>query len=172
MATSSNTNPAAPLPEPGGSFRRPLIILAGALVSAVAAYLIFFHTPAPLPVSSAHHLPFGPEEQAYAEKLQFGNLSMSRAENFLHQEVTILSGQVLNSGDRPVRAIEVTVIFQDDMQQIVLRETRPVFAPNTPPVAPGQSMSFDISFDHVPISWNMQVPSVHVSGLEFAPLKR
>ena len=172
MATSPDANPSTPLPEPGGPLRRPLTIFAVVLVLAVAAYLIFFHSPSPPPVSSAPHLPFGPEEQSYAAKLQFADFSMSRAENFLHQEVTILSGAVVNSGDRSVRSIEVTIVFQDDMQQIVLRETRPVFAPNAPPLEPGKSASFDISFDHVPPSWNMQVPSVRVSGLEFGSPKR
>ena len=170
--TSADANPSTPLPEPGGPLRRPLTVGAAVLVLAAAVYLIFFHSPSPPPVSSAPHLPFGPEEQSYAAKLEFANFSMSRAENFLHQEVTILSGAVVNSGERSVRSIEVTIVFQDDMQQIVLRETRPVFAPNAPPLEPGKSASFDISFDHVPPSWNMQVPSVRVSGLEFGSPKR
>ena len=162
----------ASAPPPEGVTRKPLILLIAAVVLAGGIYFIFFHSPTVSPIPSAPRLPFGPEEQAYGAKLEFTNLAMSRAENFLHQEVTILSGDVTNDGDRFVRALNVTVTFQDEMQQIVLRETRPVFGPNAAPLEPGKSAHFDISFDHVPPSWNVQVPSVHVAGLEFAGTKK
>ena len=162
----------ASAPPPEGVARKPLILLIAALVLAGGIYFIFFHSPAVSPIPPAPRLPFGPEEQAYAAKLTFSNMAMSRAENFLHQEVTILSGDVANDGDRFVRALDVTITFQDEMQQIVLRETRPVFGPNAAPLEPGKSTHFDISFDHVPPSWNVQVPSVHVAGLEFAGTKK
>ena len=40
-----------------------------------------------------------------------------------------------------------------------------------PSLAPGQTAHFQVSFDHVPDSWNMQMPRVQVSGLQFAPSK-
>src|ERR1017187_1558165 len=43
---------------------------------------------------------FGPAEQAYAPRLQIENIAMSKAENFLNQEVTSLTGEVVNSGER------------------------------------------------------------------------
>lgn len=159
-------------PPPEGVARKPLMLLIAAAVLAGGIYFIFFHSSAVSPIPSVPRLPFGPEEQGYAAKLEFTNLAMSRAENFLHQEVTILSGDVTNDGDRFVRGVDVTVTFQDEMQQIVLRETRPVFGPNAAPLEPGKSTHFDISFDHVPPSWNVQVPSVHVAGLEFAGTKK
>lgn len=172
-AEQEHDNPS-PVPSPArrGALPRPVALLFGGILLATAVYFIFFHAPSPAPISSQARLPLGSEEQAYAEKLQFGNLAMSRAENFLRQEVTILSGDVLNSGDRSLRAIEVTIVFQDEMQQIALRETRPLFAPAAPPLNPGKSAKFEISFDHVPASWNMQIPSVRVSGLEFARAKQ
>ena len=93
---------------------------------------------------------------------------MSRAESFLNQEVTYLAGDVLNSGDRAVSGIEATIEFQDEMQQIALRETRPVLFGSSALLLPGKTAHFEISFDHVPPSWNMQLPTVKVAGLQFA----
>ena len=165
------TEKLAPRP-PEGFGRKPLVILIGVLVVAVGIYFVFFHATGPSPTPSVRHLPFGPDEQAYAAKLQFGDLTMSRAENFLHQEVTILAGDVTNGGDRSVSGIEATITFTDDMQQIVLRETRSVLASGTAPLESGKTAHFEISFDYVPPSWNVQVPSVHVSGLALAGTKR
>ena len=165
----------SPLQKPeqrdGLVLRHPLAIAAATLVGLAAFYLLFFRGPAPTP--SAHtRFPFGAQEQAYAPKLQFGNFEMSRAESFLNQEVTYLAGDVLNSGDRTLSGIEATIEFQDDMKQIALRETRPILFGATAALPPGKTAHFEISFDHVPSSWNMQLPTVQVAGLQFAPTGR
>jgi hypothetical protein len=161
----------SPLQKPeqrdGLVLRHPLAIAAATLVGLAAFYLLFFRGPAPTP-SAQTRFPFGPQEQAYAPKLQFGNFEMSRAESFLNQEVTYLAGDVLNSGDRTLSGIEATIEFQDDMKQIALRETRPILFGVTAALPPGKTAHFEISFDHVPSSWNMQLPTVQVAGLQFA----
>jgi hypothetical protein len=162
----------SPLPgpekEPGGIFRHPAVIAMATLLSLAAVYLLFFRGPAPPSTARQTRFPFGPVERAYAPKLQFQNFEMSRAESFIHEEVTYLAGDVVNSGDRALTGIEATIEFQDDMKQIALRETRPVLFGSSAWLAPGKTAHFEISFDHVPPSWNMQLPSVQVAGLQFA----
>jgi hypothetical protein len=164
------------LPEPshrdGVFLRHPLAIAAATLLGLVAIYLVLFRGPAPNPSVQQTRFPFGPPERAYASKLQFENLEMSRAESYLNQEVTYLAGDVLNSGERALSGIEATIEFQDDMQQIALRETRPVLFGYAALLPPGKTAHFEISFDHVPPSWNMQLPSVRVAGLQFARTDR
>lgn len=162
----------APQKEPGGMFRHPAVIALATLFGVAALYLLFFRGPAPLPSSEKPRLPFGAAEQAYAAKLQFGNFAMSEAENFLHQKVKYLEGDVLNGGDRTLAGIQVIVEFQDDMKQIALRESRPVLSGVSAALAPGATAHFQVSFDHVPPSWNMQMPTVQVSGLQFAATSR
>jgi hypothetical protein len=58
------------------------------------------------------------------------------------------------------------------MKQIVLRETRPILFGVTATLPPGKSAHFEVSFDHVPSSWNMQLPTVQVAGLQFARTDR
>ena len=166
----------SPLPQPEkgseGIFRHPAVIALATLLSLAAVYLLFFRGPAPSPSLTKTRFPFGPAEQAYAPKLQFRNFEMSRAESFIHEEVTYLAGDVFNSGDRALSGIEATIEFQDDMKQIALRETRPILFGSSAFLPPGQTAHFEISFDHVPPSWNMQLPSVQVAGLQFAHSSR
>jgi hypothetical protein len=165
-----------PLPAPNDRdsvmLRNPLAIAAATLLALVAMYLVLFRGPAPNPSVQQTRFPFGPQEQAYAPKLQFANFEMSRAESFLNQEVTYLAGDVMNTGERAVSGIEATVEFQDDMKQIALRETRPVLFGSAALLPPGKTAHFEISFDHVPPSWNMQLPTVTVAGLQFARTER
>lgn len=120
---------------------------------------------------SEAHLPFGPAEQAYASKIQFENITLSRAENFIHQEVTTLSGELVNSGTLPLRDVELAIVFSDELQQVVLRENRSPFGTSSSPLAPGGRREFEISLEHIPSSWNMQVPQIIISGIQFADKK-
>ena len=97
---------------------------------------------------------------------------MSEAENFLHQKVKYLEGDVTNGGERTLTGIEVIVEFRDDMNQIALRETRPILGGPSAGLARGATAHFQVSFDHVPASWNMQMPTVQAAGLHFAANSR
>lgn len=148
------------------------LIVAGAAVAIVLAG--FYFLPGRQSPSRGNldvHPPFGPAERAYAEKIRIENPALSRAENFLKQEVTILSGDLLNDGDRKLAEVELTVEFLDDMNQVVLRESRLALASPTQPLGPGERRPFEISFEHISTSWNMQQPAVRVSGIVFAALK-
>ena len=156
----------------GGPFNFAFLVAAAGVVIVVAGLYLWpgRRSPAHGAPQSAH-LPFGATEAAYASKIQIEGLALSRAENYLNQEVTILGGELVNTGDRAVAGVELTVQFSDDMNQIALRESRPVVTPPNPPVAASERRKFELSFEHIPASWNMQMPRVHVTGLLFANLK-
>lgn len=167
--------PQIHLPEPPQPDRSrlsfALLVAAAAVVICLAAFYFLPGRQSPSRGRVEVHPPFGPAERAYASNVHIENLSPSRAENFLHQEVTILSGELVNGGDRKLAEIELTVEFFDELNQAVLRESRLVLAPPAQPLAPAERRAFDISFEHIPTSWNMQLPAVHVTGLLFASTK-
>jgi len=139
------------------------------VLAVVALYFWTFSSSTPTARKPDRFLSFTAEEMAYAQKIQIEGVSLSRAENFLHQEVTTISGRCLNRGDRTVDFLRLTIEFSDELNQVVLRETRPVLGLSAPHLAPTQSREFEISFDHLPSSWNRQPPSLRVEGLHFVP---
>jgi hypothetical protein len=155
-----------------GPFSFALMVATAALVIVLAGFYLWPGRQSPSRgAAQTFHPPFGPEERAYAPKIKIENLALSRAENFLNQEVTILAGDLVNTGERTLREVELTVEFYDDMNQIALRESRLAVNSASPPVAPGERRAFDVSFEHIPTSWNMQQPAVRVTGLLFATSK-
>lgn len=162
-----------PGPQRQEGRRFPLLLLVASVVIAVS--LAFYFWPGALKPRSAAtrqpHLPFGPVQQAYAAKIQIENVSLSRAENFYHQEVTTFSGEVINTGDRPLKNVELTILFFDELHQLVLRETRILFSWVSAPIPPGGRREFEVSFEHIPSSWNMQQPSLSITGVQFASAK-
>ena len=109
--------------------------------------------------------PLGAAEQAYLPHLHFSQLKMSRAANFLGQEVTYLDGEVTNAGSRRARAIEIVLDFKDLVGQTVLRETARPLGRRASPFPPGASREFRLSFEHVPMMWDQAVPEIRVTGL-------
>lgn len=117
------------------------------------------------------HLPFGAAEQAYAANLQIESPAMKQAENFLNQEVTTLASQITNTGSASLANVEITVEFTDQLGQVVLRESRAIFTAQAPPFKPGERRDFEVSFEHIPPSWNVQKPIMRVSGIVFSEKK-
>ena len=160
--------PGTPNRKPGIS---PLtIVVAAVAILAVGTTLWFLFQPGK-PTRKSVNLKMNPVEEEYAKKIEIGNIALSRVENFLHQEVTVLSGEVFNGGTAPVSSLRLTTEFFDELNQVVLRETRGIFGAAEPPLAPGERRAFEISFEHVPATWNRQQPAVRVSYLQLGSRK-
>jgi hypothetical protein len=153
-------------PREGHNRFRIALVAAGALALLVVVFFYLFSSGPHSGSGRKAHPPFGPEEESYAPSVEFRHFSMSRAENFIHQEVTMLSGEVSNAGGRPLAEIELTIEFHDSLHQVVLRENRRLLGAAL--LAPNQQRSFTISFEHIPNDWNRQIPAVRVTGLKFA----
>lgn len=139
----------------------------GFVILAVILWLVLVPQPARRPatapaIASAQ---MTPAELDYLKNIQVANITLSRAENFIHQEVTIVNGEIFNSGNATVSGLRLTAQFTDELNQVVLRETRDAMGAPDPPLAPGERRAFEISFEHLPASWNMQQPQVRASAL-------
>jgi hypothetical protein len=112
-------------------------------------------------------LPFGTEEQAYAQQIHFRGGQISHATNFLNQEFTYVAGTVSNDGPRTVRALDVMFEFRDPFNQVVLRDPQRILTDGSPLKA-GESRDFQVTLGaHLPSEWNRQYPVIRVTGLIF-----
>ena len=147
--------------------RAPVVLLAGAVAMIVLIGVVYFASRfAPATVTTAEQpLPMGSAEQAYAPQIQFQDLKVARATNFLNQEATFVFGTTLNNGPRPIRQIEVTLEFHDVFQQVVLRDKQRLFGANAVPFAPNEHRDFQLTYDSMPAQWNQAPPTVQVTGL-------
>ena len=153
----------------------PVTLIIGGVVALAILLSLWFlmHVPlgAPGTYEATVNLKMTPEEQAYLQNVRIEKIALSRAENFIHQEVTILTGEVVNDGPEQILYLSLTVEFADSMNQIALRETRGALGVSAAALAPGQRRAFEISFDHVPSSWNMQQPYVRASYVQLVHRK-
>jgi hypothetical protein len=162
--------PNLPTAPEGRNKTRLFAVLAVAIFFGLAAF--YFSRPSSRPESgttSEAQTNASPEERAYIASVGVNHLAVTRAENFLHQEVTTISGDITNGGNRPLASVELTIEFSDDLNQIAQRETRNLFGPPGPPIAPGDHREFEVSFEHISSSWNMRQPVVKVTAVQFPP---
>jgi hypothetical protein len=170
MSTSFPTPPSSDDQSTGKT--RRLVVLAVIIVFLLLGLFLWrasTKTVQPAAIGSQDAL--GPDERAYTSKVGVDHVEMSRAENFLHQEVTTISGEITNGGDRSLASVELTIEFYDDLNQIAQRETRSLFGPPGPPIPPGDHREFEVSFEHISTSWNMRQPIIKVTKVQFTPSK-
>ena len=152
--------------------RRRFVILAVSLVFLLLAFFLWrASTKRDQPAATESQDALGPDGRAYTSKVGVDHIEISRAENFLHQEVTTISGEISNGGNRALASVALTIEFYDDLNQIAQRETRSLFGPPGPPIPPGDHREFEVSFEHISSSWNMRQPVIKVTAVQFGASK-
>ncbi|HYB62359.1 MAG TPA: FxLYD domain-containing protein [Methylomirabilota bacterium] len=146
----------------------PIAFLLGVVIIAllVVGVVLYSRHASSAAGAKPQRLPMGPQEQAYVANIKFTDPKMSRASNFLNQEVTFIFGTVENDGPRPIRQIEVTIEFHDEFNQVVLRDTQRLLAPESDAIGPGQQRDFQLSYEHISDQWNVQYPTMKITGLD------
>jgi hypothetical protein len=148
----------------------PLAFLAGLLVVVSIIAVIYLVTETSKSTAPAEqHLSLSEADKPYLERIQIGDIQMSRAENLLGHELTYIVGTLRNNGTRNLRDIEVTVEFRDLLNQVILRENRRLFGRNPPVIPGGQSRAFQLTFEGVPKEWNRQYPTFKITGVVLDP---
>lgn len=149
--------------EPDHSRRAILIAIAAVIAIALGVALLLREKPKP-----AAQIP------PYAQQLKISDLKMSASQNFVGATVTYIDGTLANAGDQVVTHVTVRVTFRDPYGQVaqieeqsvrVLRTNGPY--PDTvdmtaAPLAPGQSMAFRLTFEHVSELWNHAYPELQI----------
>lgn len=142
------------------------LLLAGAAI--VLVLLVIFgsasHPNSPQ-APSPKPLPFGAPEQSYASRVGFQNIQLSRFENMFKQQVTYVDGDIVNAGNRTIGDLEINVQFRNVQNQVVMQQTMRPLEPQPIPIGPGQQRSFRLAFEQVPDDWDMQNPTIRVTGL-------
>ena len=145
-----------------------IILIVGATMLELSAVVVFFwHSHVPTQFSAGASTIPTVEQKAYFPQLEFTDLRMSAAENFLGASVTYLDAQVTNKGTKTVRRLDLDLTFVDTLNQVVLRERAHPVTQRTPALKPGESRAFRVTFEHMPVDWNQAAPTMTPVYLQF-----
>jgi hypothetical protein len=151
---------------------RWLVVMAVLIVFLLLAFFLWRESSKKAqPGTTGSQNEQGSDEHAYLSNVGVDHVEISRAENFLHQEVTTISGEISNGGNQALASVELTTEFYDDLNQIAQRETRSLFGPPGPSIPPGDHREFEVSFEHISSAWNMRQPVIKVTAVQFTSSK-
>jgi len=146
-----------------------IIVCVAVLLAGVLGFLILWQHSRQVNSSAASPGPSatGPQPSAYFSSLEYADLRMSAAENFLGTTVTYLDGRVTNKGMKIVHRLDVELTFVDVLNQVVLRETAHPLTRAAAPLSPGETRPFRVAFEHLPVDWNQAPPTIKPLYVEF-----
>ena len=112
-------------------------------------------------------LELSPEAKQYVRNLKLSDVEIKAHESYLKQMVVAIEGKITNAGERPVSVVEIICVFYDAYNQVVLRQRVPIVSARMGGVKPGETKTFRLPFDELPESWNHQLPSLVIAGIQF-----
>lgn len=139
-----------------------------AIVLVLVAVLLFTHHKAGPPPNTVL------SPAAYASNLPISGVEMSESTSLSGGKSTFIDGHIRNSGNLTVSAATVQVLFLNDEAMPPQIETLPLMLIRTrepyvdiepvsaAPIAPGKDREFRLIFENVSVSWNQQLPQIHV----------
>ena len=144
----------------------PAAIVIGILVLAGLAGFWYLDRAAKRPAPPPPPLT-GPAK-AYVKSLKLSDVNMTANESYMKQAVVEITGKIENAGDRVLEVVEINCIFKDAYGQMVLRERVPIVSKKMGGLAPGETKSFRLPFDHIPESWNQALPDMVIARIDFS----
>lgn len=162
-APARGLEPAAQALKPNQPPRQfPVALAAGAvvflLIAAVVGYLATRPGPPPPPKPTQ-------EAYDYLAKLNITDIHMSAEENMLGHDVVMVDAKITNTGDQVVTMLRLRLYFYDYGGKLVLREEQDVITPNMLPLYAGETREFQLRFDTLPPTWNVQPPQFQLVSL-------
>jgi hypothetical protein len=147
--------------------RSPLLMIftiSVAIAAVLAAGAWFMHARLSRP---AVRPPLSAEAQAYLKQVAVTDVHLSAAETGLGSNVTYLDARISNNGARALREVDLDLAFVDMLNQLVLRKTVHPISTTSPPLQPGESRPFRVTFDYMPGEWNQGPPVATVTYVSF-----
>lgn len=147
----------------------PLAFLIGIAAVAILVALVYWFSTRQTPEVAPAALPFTETEQAYARRIRFTDIQMSRATNFLGHEITVISGFLENMGNQTLREMTFRIEFRGFSGEVVYQDELRFPEKNMPPIEGGRRREFQFNFEKIPPTWSQTHPQFHITGLALEP---
>ncbi len=148
-----------------GERRSAVIIVATILVVVGLVLAWVFATsakeaalPAPIEVTDTGSI------QQY---IQLSRVGIATSENYFGHKVRLISATLKNVSDKPVRMVEVKMVFTDFDGKPIHESIQKAFESSQKPLPPGSEYRFETGFENLPRQWNYRVPITEVTKIGY-----
>ena len=107
-------------------------------------------------------------EEAYRTQVVLSNLGLAKGENFLGDNIFYVEGIISNNGTQTIKRIDLTFLFKNSSNQIVLQETRKALQyRGKRGIQPENQADFQVAFENLPEDWNYLIPKILIARIIF-----
>lgn len=140
--------------------RRWPVIIGTAIIAFVAIALVWAFAPSPRAASA--NLTEITDKQALQSGTELSHISIATGENYFGNKIRVISGEVKNMSDKPLRRIDVKMTFIDYNGQPIQETVEHAYDNVRKPLEPGTQHRFEVNFENLPKGWNYRIPDVEV----------
>jgi hypothetical protein len=146
----------------------PLAIVIGVVLVLGLAGFYFLERASNAPPPPLAPLTGEAREYVKNRNLRLADVEMKANESYLKQAVVEITGTIQNTGQRPVKTVEIYCVFYDSLGQVVKRARVMIVGGKNGGAAPGETKPFRLPFDDIPESWNQATPDLIIAAIDFA----
>src|SRR5688572_22937580 len=99
---------------------------------------------------------------AIQNTIQVRETGILTSENYAGHRLRVIRGWLKNISDKPVRMVDVKMVFTDFEGKPVQESVHRAFEPTQKPLVPGTEYRFEVNFENLPRSWNYRLPVIQV----------
>jgi hypothetical protein len=143
----------------------PAVIVIGVIIAAGAGGFLYLDRAAKQPGPPPPLLT--DDAKAYVRNLKLSDVDMGAREDYFHNKVVEITGQIQNAGDRALGLVEINCVFYDPYGQVVLRQRTPIVTRKAGGLGAGAQKPFRLPFDTIPESWNNVMPQLVIARIDF-----
>jgi len=107
------------------------------------------------------------EAAAIQSSAQLSHLSIATSENFARQKIYVISAQLKNLSNKPLRTAEVKMTFTDFDGKPIHEYTQKILNLTQKAIFPGAALTFEVRQENLPRGWNYRVPITEITKIGY-----
>ena len=147
--------------------RRTVLIIVAAIVVTTGLVLVWAWSPSAQNRAALIPLTEITDTAEIQNNAQLSHLGIATSENFAGQKIRVIGATLKNISAKPIRMIEVKMVFTDYDGKPVQEYTQKVLGPSRKPLAPGSQYRFEVRLENLPRTWNYRVPVTGVTKIGY-----
>jgi hypothetical protein len=141
-----------------------IVALALLIVGLMAGWAFISSSEKEAPTASITEVS---DTAAVQSSVQLSRLSIATSENFARQKIYVISANLKNVSNTPLRMAEVKMVFTDFDGKPVHEYTQKILDKDEKPLPPGTEFRFEIRQENLPRAWNYRVPITEVTKVGY-----
>ena len=147
--------------------RRSAIIISATIAVIIGLALIFGVGYLGRDEAASEPLTEVTDASQIQNQVQLSHLGIATSENYAGQRIRVISAELKNTSDKPIRIVDVKMVFTDYDGKPVHEYSERVLRQNQRPLAPGEEFRFELRQENLPRTWNYRVPITEIIKIGF-----